>query len=175
MVKKMKAALVLGYGVSGKAAAEYLCFKGYQVIAVDKQKQKNANESKAKEGNQNSNLSFVLDDQKSLNENLDFKNIKRKISLLVVSPGIASDHPLILKAQKQNIEVIGEAELALRFLKNPAIAVTGTNGKTTVASLIAFVLNYAGKKAVAVGNIGKSLSSFLLEKELKLIKTKTCK
>ncbi len=163
----MKTALVLGYGVSGKAAAEYLCFKGYRVIVVDKKKQTNTNESKTKNKVENNNLSFVLDDQKTLNEKLDFKNKTTNISLLVVSPGIAPDHPLILKAQKQRIEIIGEAELALRFLKNPAIAVTGTNGKTTVTSLITFVLNYAGKKARAVGNIGKSLSSVLLAQDLK--------
>lgn len=162
----MKTALVLGYGVSGKAAAEYLLFKGYKVIVVDQNKS-----CFGKTQVEKGNLSFVLDDQKTLNERLDFKKIK--VHFLVISPGIAQEHPLILKAQKRNIEVIGEAELALRFLKNPAIAVTGTNGKTTVTSLIAFVLNYAGKKALAVGNIGKSLSSFLLEKELEQSLKKT--
>ncbi len=56
--------------------------------------------------------------------------------------------------------MIGEIELGFRYFKNPAIGITGTNGKTTVTLLIAHILNAAGKKAMALGNVGVPLTSF---------------
>jgi len=74
--------------------------------------------------------------------------------LLIVSPGVRSDHPLIRKAQGNKIPVIGEIEWAWRSCRLPVIAVTGSNGKTTVVNLVERVLNHAGCPAVKCGNVG---------------------
>ncbi len=56
--------------------------------------------------------------------------------LIVISPGMASDHPLLREARQNGARVIGEIELASRFIEEPIIAVTGTNGKTTTTTLL---------------------------------------
>ena len=81
--------------------------------------------------------------------------------LIVISPGISISHPLVEQALLRNIEVIAEVELALRFCKNKVLAITGTNGKTTTTKLVEHILNKSSKKAVALGNVGKSFCSFL--------------
>ena len=78
--------------------------------------------------------------------------------LAVVSPGVHPESLALLWARKFNIPVISEIELAWRSCPAEVIAITGTNGKTTVTTLIAEVLNAAGKKALALGNIGRPFS-----------------
>jgi len=85
-----------------------------------------------------------------------------EFDFVVISPGIPLTHSLVIHAKEKGIEVIGEAELGLRYLKNRMIGVTGTNGKTTVTTLITHVLNHCGKKAIALGNIGKPLCEYAL-------------
>ncbi len=77
--------------------------------------------------------------------------------LIVMSPGVHLDLPPVLEAKKRGIPVISEIELAFRFLCKPIIAVTGTNGKTTTATLIGEFLKAAGKRSVVAGNIGDPL------------------
>ena len=79
--------------------------------------------------------------------------------LIVLSPGVPSDIPILKQAKKMNIPVIGEIELAYSFLKKPIIAVTGTNGKTTTTALIGKMLKDNGYKAAVAGNIGYPLIS----------------
>jgi UDP-N-acetylmuramoylalanine--D-glutamate ligase len=83
---------------------------------------------------------------------------------VVVSPGISPLHPLYAKAALLGIEVVGEVELALRDLDQMCLAVTGTNGKTTVTLLIEHVLRCAGMEAKAVGNVGFPLTSYVKKK-----------
>jgi UDP-N-acetylmuramoylalanine--D-glutamate ligase len=127
-------ALVIGYGKSGKSAAAFLKKRGYEVIAVDRKEQ------------------GVLPDSADLP--LD------GISLAILSPGIPQSHPLVQKVLKANIELIGEMELGFRFLKNRCFGITGSNGKTTAVLLAAHLLNEAGKKARALGNVGEPLTSY---------------
>jgi UDP-N-acetylmuramoylalanine--D-glutamate ligase len=75
--------------------------------------------------------------------------------LVITSPGVPPYSPLIMNVEKKNIPIISELEYAFQNLKgNKIIAITGTNGKTTTTSLIAFILNQSGKKAIECGNIG---------------------
>jgi len=77
------------------------------------------------------------------------------VNLVVVSPGVPWDSPALVAARDQGLEVIGEMELAWRFLKDrPWIGVTGTNGKTTTTALTAAIFQAAGFHAPACGNIG---------------------
>lgn len=78
--------------------------------------------------------------------------------IIVTSPGVPSKAPVIVKAKELNIPVISELEFASRFCKGTVIAITGTNGKTTTTSLMAYVLNNAGKKCYTAGNIGYAFS-----------------
>lgn len=146
-------ALVIGLGVSGVSAARFLMRKGYVVRGVDR------------------NASILASDpvQALCSEGgsvgLDVESVTWEgIELVVFSPGIFPDHSLISEAKRRGIECIGEAELALRELlgsrgKMPMVAVTGTNGKTTVALLVEHVLRSSGIEAKAVGNVGHPLSS----------------
>lgn len=77
--------------------------------------------------------------------------------VLVLSPGIPIDTALPISFRKQGKAIIGEEELASLYLRATAVAVTGTNGKTTTVSMMNDVLNAAGKKSVACGNIGNPL------------------
>ncbi len=77
--------------------------------------------------------------------------------IIVVSPGVPCDHPLLQAARAAGAKVIGEIELAWRFAKAPIIAATGTNGKGTVVTLIGDMLDRAGIKAAVAGNIGVPL------------------
>jgi UDP-N-acetylmuramoylalanine--D-glutamate ligase len=79
--------------------------------------------------------------------------------LIVVSPGIHLDIPILIKARKRNIPIIGEIELASYFISKPIIAITGTNGKTTTTALIGQMLKDSGYKVAVAGNIGIPLIS----------------
>ncbi|MDN3505017.1 MAG: UDP-N-acetylmuramoyl-L-alanine--D-glutamate ligase [Rhabdochlamydiaceae bacterium] len=132
--------VVLGLGVSGIAAAQFLIKQNHEVIGIDKKPIESIN---------------------CIRE----ENCPKQFDLLVVSPGIAPSNPVYQYAIAQGIEVIGEIELALRHMKQRAIGVTGTNGKTTTVMRIAHTLNINGQNAIACGNIGVPLISLLDESE----------
>ncbi len=139
--------LVIGYGVSGKAAASFLKSQGHSVVAVDKRASGD-----------------ILPDSPDFPLN--------GFDQLILSPGIAKTHPLVQKAIEKNIEVIGEIELGFRNLKNRSFGVTGSNGKTTTVTLMEHILNSSGKRAKALGNVGNGLCSYLLnanEEEILII------
>jgi len=80
------------------------------------------------------------------------------VSIVILSPGIAPSHPLAEKARQKKIDVMGELELGYRLCRCPIVAVTGTNGKTTVTNLLHRIFANRGLKTDAVGNVGKSLA-----------------
>lgn len=84
-------------------------------------------------------------------------------SLMVISPGVPSDAPVVLEAQRRGIKVVSELELASWFCKAPIVAITGSNGKTTTATLLGRILFDAKKKHVVAGNIGTAFSAVVLE------------
>ncbi len=131
-------ALVIGLGISGKAAAGLLKKLGAEVTGVDKR-------------------DVELDGVRVLRE--DVLSDLSAFDLVVLSPGVSPNHPLCLEARRLNIELIGEMELACRYLKQPAIGITGTNGKTTVTLMVEHLLRHIGIAARAVGNVGAPLSS----------------
>ncbi|MCC5930039.1 MAG: UDP-N-acetylmuramoyl-L-alanine--D-glutamate ligase [Cyclobacteriaceae bacterium] len=84
--------------------------------------------------------------------------------IIIKSPGIANDAPVVSAAITAGIEIIGELEFALRFAAGKVIMITGTNGKTTTTLLCHHILNSAGLDAGLAGNVGNSLSRLLLER-----------
>lgn len=143
----MEKVLVIGVGVSGKGAIAFLQSMHYQVVAVDRSVK-------------GEYLGVKILSESDVITPFDF-------NFVVLSPGVPSSHPLCQKAESLGIPVIGEMELGLRFLKksNPAIAITGTNGKTTLTCLTTHTLNYVGKKARSLGNIGAPITSAIHELE----------
>ncbi|MGH9025326.1 MAG: UDP-N-acetylmuramoyl-L-alanine--D-glutamate ligase [Acidimicrobiia bacterium] len=77
--------------------------------------------------------------------------------LVVPSPGVPPAHPVLVAATNARVPIRSEIDLAAERLPAPLVAVTGTNGKTTVTTLIAAMLERAGRKTVAAGNIGRPL------------------
>jgi UDP-N-acetylmuramoylalanine--D-glutamate ligase len=79
--------------------------------------------------------------------------------LIVTSPGVAADEPNLAAARHRGVEVIGELELASRWLRGPVIAVTGTKGKSTTTTLLGRMAAADGRRVLVGGNIGVPLSS----------------
>ncbi|MGJ3246397.1 MAG: UDP-N-acetylmuramoyl-L-alanine--D-glutamate ligase [Elainellaceae cyanobacterium] len=136
---------VIGIGKSGIAAARLLKRQGWQVTVSDR----NASESllPIKRDLQAEGIEVLLGHTLAP----DPAHMQR----IVVSPGVPWDLPVLERAQSLGIETLGELELAWRSLQSyPWIGITGTNGKTTVTSLIAAMFKAAGLNAPACGNIG---------------------
>ncbi len=85
--------------------------------------------------------------------------------LIVTSPGVPSNSAVIMSALDKGIKVVSEIEFASWFCKGEIIAITGTNGKTTTATLCSHVINSAGKKSYLAGNIGLPFSEITMSVE----------
>jgi UDP-N-acetylmuramoylalanine--D-glutamate ligase len=85
--------------------------------------------------------------------------------LVVFSPGFTPEHPWLATARAAGCVCLGELDFASFFWPGELIAVTGTNGKTTLAEFLAHALTSAGRRARAAGNIGYPLSRFVVEQE----------
>ena len=83
--------------------------------------------------------------------------------IVIVSPGISVTSPLMDELQQKGVTVVGELAFASAQVDKPIIAITGTNGKTTVTTLIGELLKGAGKRVFVGGNIGTSLFDYLLD------------
>ena len=91
---------------------------------------------------------------------LNYSRLKN-CSIVVTSPGFSPDHPWIQLVRQMDLLLLSEMDFAAYFLPQPPLAITGTNGKTTVSSLISHVYNKLGEKSVLAGNMGYSLSEHL--------------
>ncbi len=140
----VKEALVVGLGISGQAAAGKLLREGKQVVVNDLSISAPVEKAAAELARKGAKAALGHHDF-TLLEGTD---------LVVVSPGVAGNLPLLTEARSRGIPVWSEIELAWRFARGPVIAVTGTNGKTTTVSMIESILKQAGRPAVAAGNIG---------------------
>ena len=149
-------ALVVGLGKSGVAAARLLHARGAHVAATDA---KTEAELQGPAGPLES-LRGVLD--QAFLGGFTAEAFNRR-DLIVLSPGVPLSHPLLQEARVRGIELIGEVELASRFLEEPLLGVTGTNGKSTTTALTAHLLAAAGLKVFAGGNLGTPLSERVLQ------------
>jgi len=134
-------ALVVGLGKSGDAAAHLLRSRGAQVVGAD-----------------DKDLPFEGELRRVVPESL------RGIDLVVVSPGVPLALPIFAEARSRGVEVIGEVELASRFIEEPILGVTGTNGKSTTTALCGHLLATAGLQVFTGGNLGDALSNRVLWK-----------
>jgi UDP-N-acetylmuramoylalanine--D-glutamate ligase len=142
--KKIKRAVVLGLGVSGMSAVELAATHGIAVTGID--------ENPGKLNTNNKKTTIIT------NFNCDKLP---DADLIIISPGIADNSRLGKLAADSGVPVISELDFASRFAKVPIIAVTGTNGKTTVTEMTNMLL----ENSVAAGNIGYPLSSAVEDKK----------
>lgn len=149
MFFKKQKFLVAGISRSGVASADFLLKRGAKVFLfddVDSESVHNAMRELESRGG-------VIVPQDGLEQaSLD-------CDILVLSPGIPIDHPLPVSFKKQGKRIMGESELAALYLRATAVAVTGTNGKTTTVSELTEILNASGFAAVACGNVGTPVLS----------------
>ena len=82
-----------------------------------------------------------------------------RANLIVISPGVPVDLPEVARARAGGVPVIGELELASRWLQGPIVAITGTKGKSTTTTLVGRMLEAAGRRVLVGGNIGYPVSA----------------
>ncbi|MCF2555199.1 UDP-N-acetylmuramoyl-L-alanine--D-glutamate ligase [Faecalicatena contorta] len=140
-----KKVLVFGSGISGIGAVKLLEGQGADVILYDGNDK--LDEKKLKENlGEDSKARIILGGfPQELLEELD---------LVILSPGVPTDLPVITAMHEKNIEVIGEVELAYRYGKGDVLAITGTNGKTTTTTLLGQIMKDYQDDVFVVGNIG---------------------
>jgi UDP-N-acetylmuramoylalanine--D-glutamate ligase len=136
--------LILGAGVSGRAAAKLAVRLGHRVVVYDRQPVTDLTGTAVVGGEWDP---LVLEG----------------IDLVVASPGFGERSAPITDSLEAGVEVIGEVEFAWREMDVPTVAITGTNGKTTVTGLIADMLTASGVRAPAIGNIGSPVSDWVAD------------
>jgi UDP-N-acetylmuramoylalanine--D-glutamate ligase len=151
MELKGKRVLVVGLGKSGLAAALFLRRRGAQVTVSDIR----SAEALAKD------IPALLEAGIMVETGGHGLLTFRRQDLIVVSPGVPLDTPELVQVRSFGLPVIGELELAARFLKGMTLAVTGSNGKTTTTSLLGEILSAAGLPTLVGGNIGVPVVSLI--------------
>jgi UDP-N-acetylmuramoylalanine--D-glutamate ligase len=129
--------LVYGLGLSGCAAARLLLTHGATVLVAD--------DKPVDAGDLEGKIEMVT-------------ALPAGIDLVVVSPGVPLDRPLLEEARRGGVPVIAEVELAFPFLKGPVVAITGSNGKSTTTAMAFAMVRAAGLPVEMCGNIGEPLA-----------------
>lgn len=151
MELKNKNIVVVGLGRTGLAVARFLWQRGARVLVSDAADPKQLGDSVRML--QEMGIALELGPHRMRS----FQNADG----IVVSPGVAHTIEPIALARSRNIPVMGEVELASRFIREPIIAVTGTNGKTTTTELLGQMLKNSGIRAFVGGNIGNPLIEYV--------------
>ncbi|HSG41420.1 MAG TPA: UDP-N-acetylmuramoyl-L-alanine--D-glutamate ligase [Thermoanaerobaculia bacterium] len=134
--------LIYGLGLSGRAAARLLLDRGVTVLAVD---------DKAVDAGD-------LAEQVELLPGGGAIELPEGVELVVVSPGVPLDRPVLESARRRGVPVIAEVELAFPLLNGPVVAITGSNGKSTTTAMAGEMIRAAGMPVEVCGNIGEPLS-----------------
>jgi len=142
---------IIGAAKSGTAAALLAKRKGYQVfLSESKLREQISSELLNELESNNIECEFGINSERVLNADC-----------IIVSPGVPPKTQILIEAEKKGLEIISELEFAYSFCKNPIIAITGTNGKTTTTALIEHIFTSNNRKALACGNFGEPLSKFV--------------
>lgn len=142
--------VVLGAGRSGLAAAELLLHLGARPLVTDLRRAEKLPHLQPLEG-----VSLELGSHPD--------SLWDDAAAVVLSPGIPPTAPPVREAERRGLPQIAEIELAAAHAVAPCVAITGSNGKSTVTSMVAAILGAAGLEAPACGNIGRAFSRVVLE------------
>ena len=148
MLLKNKNITVVGAGCTGVATSNFLVSKEASVVLVDIKSRVELEK----------NLLSLSPRVRTL---FECSEIPESSDLIVLSPGVNINASFLEESRRRGIQIISEIELAFRFTKTPIIAVTGTNGKSTVTTLIGDILKQAGKKIAVGGNLGTPFVALL--------------
>lgn len=148
-----KTILIVGFGISGKSATRFFSSKSWSVYVSDSRSEKDLS---AQEMTLLKRYCVDFELQEHSSQFID------RVDCIFLSPGVPGDLPLIADAEKKGIPVLGELALLAPELNCRIIAVTGTNGKTTVTTLIGNLLKASGMKPFVGGNIGDPLFELLM-------------
>ena len=140
-----KKVLVVGSGISGIAAMKLLNEVGAEGILFDGNEKLDIEELR-KKFEEGVNASIYIGTLP--------KEVEESIDIVVLSPGVPTDIPLVNSFRERNIPIWGEIELAYQFEKGKVLAITGTNGKTTTTALLGEIMKEHYKEVFVVGNIG---------------------
>jgi UDP-N-acetylmuramoylalanine--D-glutamate ligase len=137
--------LVVGLARSGKAASQTLRTLGADVVAYDR--------------DETIDVGRLRELGVEVHLGPEEERLLHGIDLVVKSPGVPGETPLVAGANAREIRVWSELELGARLLPNPLVGITGTNGKTTTTALLGEMFGAAAVPAEVVGNIGRPLTS----------------
>jgi UDP-N-acetylmuramoylalanine--D-glutamate ligase len=144
---------VVGLGKTGMALARFLKNRGARVVVTDSAAEKD--------------LGPQVQELRQMNIPLEAGRHRvqtfQAADLIVLSPGVPHTITPVVQAQESGTAVMGEIELASRFIEEPIVAVTGTNGKTTTTELLGDMLKRSGLKVFVGGNIGNPLIGYVDE------------
>ena len=146
-----KTVAVIGVGKTGLATARFLAGRGARILLTDVKPPADWAESVTALGSVHAAPRVTPYGVEVLTD----------ADLVVPSPGVPPANPILREALRREIPIVSELELAFRFLATPLIAITGTNGKTTVTTLIGEILTAAGKNVFVGGNIGAPLIGYV--------------
>src|SRR5438067_4312978 len=144
-----KRVLVVGLARTGIATALFCAARGAHVTATDTRAGKELGDPVAVL--QKAGVALELGGHR--------QELILDADLIIPSPGVPADAPLLQFARSKGVTIWSEIELAYRFLKGRLIGITGSNGKTTTTSLIEHILRSAGFSTILAGNIGTPLIS----------------
>ncbi len=148
--------VVMGLGESGVAASEFLARRGARVIAMDVKREEDFTRTReALEALRALGVRVVLGAHPP--------ELLRAADVIVLSPGVPPTLAVLDEARRAGVPILGEVEVAARFLRGILIGVTGTNGKTTVTAWIGDLLARCGYCAHVGGNIGRALVRIVQE------------
>lgn len=153
MELKNKRVLVVGAGRSGIAAARFLLARGAKVTVSD------SRSAAALAGEIPSLMDAGIMVETGGHGLLTF----RRQDFIVISPGVPTETPEVARVRALGMPVLGELELASRFLQGQMIAITGSNGKTTTTTLVGEILKQAGMPTLVGGNIGTPVIELIAE------------
>lgn len=154
MDMKNKKVLVFGSGISGIGAGKLLEQVGASVVLYDGKETLEKEVLKAQLGDDTKAEIILGELSEEVMETLD---------LVVMSPGVPTDLPVVLKMRDMGIPIWGEVELAYTYGKGDVLAITGTNGKTTTTALLGEIMKNYKESVFVVGNIGNPYTAAALE------------
>lgn len=154
MDMKNKKVLVFGSGISGIGAGKLLEQVGASVVLYDGKETLDKEVLKAQLGDDTKAEIILGELSEEVMETLD---------LVVMSPGVPTDLPVVLKMRDMGIPIWGEVELAYTYGKGDVLAITGTNGKTTTTALLGEIMKNYKESVFVVGNIGNPYTAAALE------------
>jgi len=146
--------LIVGLGATGLSCARFLAQRGVEVAVIDSREQPPA----------------LVDMQRELPHVALFTGgfdaeVFRRAERILVSPGVSLQEPLLVEARQRGIEIIGDIELFARTVQAPVAAITGSNGKSTVTTLLGAMAQQSGRNVRVGGNLGTPALDLIGEQE----------